>query len=512
MAGGQSFGPHLRLRASLATRWNKSEIRQLDDFQEEEDRIDREIVRIANGSDPFASAVRTTRMPMIITDPRQDDNPIIFVNNAFLRLTGYERSEVLGRNCRFLQGPGTNREDVDKVRAAIARLDAIEIDLLNYKKDGSTFWNRLLLSPVFHDDDLTYFFASQFDVTRDKQQITHLAGDRESLEAELQTRIADLTASEERLNFALKAGRLGLWTLDLATKRLVASARCKENFGRSAADRFTYQDLQETIDPADFDRWQESVAQALSGSGELDVEYRIKGPDDLPRWIQVRGQTAFDVHDQPISMSGVSIDITERKRGEEHRDLLAREMNHRVKNSLATVQSIFTQTLRSAGSIQAAQKTLASRISALANAQDILISHGWTKSELAHVVEVTLKPFNDGEQIHFGGPVVYVSSATTTALTLAIHELATNATKYGALSHPNGRIAINWQIEDGHVEFVWRETKGPTVSKPTKTGFGSKMIERALAQTVRGEATIDYRPGGIVFRALMNLEAIKPEL
>ena len=115
----------------------------------EDRRIDNEIHRSKAGSDPFAAAMRATRMPMLITDPRQPDNPIVFVNDAFGRLTGYTREETLGRNCRFLQGPGTNAEDIDRIRQAIADLVPIEVELLNYKKDGSIFWNRVLVSPVF---------------------------------------------------------------------------------------------------------------------------------------------------------------------------------------------------------------------------------------------------------------------------------------------------------------------------------------------------------------------------
>lgn len=128
--------------------------------QREARRIDQELHRLAGGSDPFAAAVRATRMPMLITDPRQEDNPIVFVNDAFFRLTGYSRSETLGRNCRFLQGPGTNSVDVGRIRNSIDRRVPIELELLNYRKDGSTFWNRLLISPVFDEDgQLTFFFC-----------------------------------------------------------------------------------------------------------------------------------------------------------------------------------------------------------------------------------------------------------------------------------------------------------------------------------------------------------------
>lgn len=116
--------------------------------------------------DPFAAAVRATRMPMIITDPRQFDNPIVFANDSFLKLTGYTRMEVTGRNCRFLQGPETDPEAIDRLRDAIREQVDIRVDLLNYRKDGSTFHNALYVGPVRDEAGrVVYFFASQLDVS-----------------------------------------------------------------------------------------------------------------------------------------------------------------------------------------------------------------------------------------------------------------------------------------------------------------------------------------------------------
>jgi PAS domain S-box-containing protein len=118
-------------------------------------------------SDMFFAAVETTRMPMIVTDPHQPDNPIIFANNAFLRMTGYGRDELVGHNCRFLQGPETDRDTVDEIRLAIANSREFATEILNYRKDGSTFWNALFISPVFNKaGEVVYFFGSQLDVSR----------------------------------------------------------------------------------------------------------------------------------------------------------------------------------------------------------------------------------------------------------------------------------------------------------------------------------------------------------
>ena len=120
-----------------------------------------------HGSDIFFAAIETTRMPMILTDPKQPDNPIVFANQAFLGMVGYHRDAIVGHNCRFLQGPETDRETVDQIRAAIARREEVAVEILNYRRDGTSFWNALFISPVFSKTgELVYFFASQLDVSR----------------------------------------------------------------------------------------------------------------------------------------------------------------------------------------------------------------------------------------------------------------------------------------------------------------------------------------------------------
>ena len=143
--------------------------------------------------DPFAAAVRATRMPMVITDPAQDDNPIVFCNVAFQELTGYARSEIIGRNCRFLQGPDTDSVAVAKVRAAIAKGHDVDVDLLNYRKDGTTFWNALYLSPVRDKEGVTrFYFASQLDVTGRVEAQNIINQQKELVEREVERRTADL--------------------------------------------------------------------------------------------------------------------------------------------------------------------------------------------------------------------------------------------------------------------------------------------------------------------------------
>lgn len=148
--------------------------------------------------DPFAAAVRATRMPMVITDPSKPDNPIVFCNEAFQVLTGYAQAEVIGRNCRFLQGPETDEGAVDKIRAAVSNGENISIELLNYRKDGSTFWNALYLSPVRNDDGaIQFFFASQLDVSRHVSANDRISEQKLVVEEQVKRRTAELEAALE---------------------------------------------------------------------------------------------------------------------------------------------------------------------------------------------------------------------------------------------------------------------------------------------------------------------------
>lgn len=471
----------------------------------EHDRIDSEILRVSESSDPFAAAVRATRMPMLITDPSKPDNPIVFANDAFTRLTGYAREEILGHNCRFLQGPRTDPERIAKIRDAIERRVPIEIELQNHKKDGEVFWNRVLISPVFDEDGvLTYFFASQFDVTMERDHMVRLQRDRDALEAEVERRSAELTRNEDRLRFIIKAGRMGIWTLDLTDLRLVASAICKENFGRRASDPFSYDDLLASVHPDDQERVKATVARSIEQQIDYDIEYRLLTPKGEQRWVLIRGQTHYRADGTPLSMAGVSIDITDRKRGDDHRELLSAELNHRVKNSMATMQSIAHQTLRNAVDLDQAREALDARLQSLSAAHDVLTRENWEGATLAEIADGALRPFRASQAKRFaiGGPDVRLTPRKALALVLALHELATNAVKYGALSNDDGRVILNWdRVESTKGERLWlrwEELGGPDVVPPTRQGFGTRMIERALAAEFGGSAEIDYRPRGVV--------------
>jgi PAS domain S-box-containing protein len=246
--------------------------------------------RSLDAADPFVVGFNEAILPMAISDPTLPDNPIIHVNAAFERLTGYARDEVVGRNCRFLQGPETYPEDVSRLRDAIGRSERLEIDLLNHRKDGTPFWNRLLVAPVFdRSRHLRYYVASQHDVTLERETLALLEAEQRELEAsaaETQVRLADSAA---RLQFALKAGRLGAWTFDPASQHLDASDGCKIVFGYDPGAAFGYPEFLETIHPEDRPRVVEAIQETIATGCDYDIEYRIVTPTGEVRWVAIRG-------------------------------------------------------------------------------------------------------------------------------------------------------------------------------------------------------------------------------
>lgn len=208
-----------------------------------------------------------------------------------------------------------------------------------------------------------------------------------------------------------------------------------------------------------------------------------------------------------IGASKIARDVTERKRAEEQRNLLINELNHRVKNTLATVQSLAMQTLRSTERSEDARELFESRLTALSRAHDLLTLQNWEGANLREVVNRAVAPFRTDERLRIEGPPVRLSPKQALALSIALHELATNAAKYGALSAQNGAVSIVWSVAAGDagepmLELTWTERGGPPVSPPTHMGFGSRLIQRSLAHELGGGAEIAYDREGV--RACIN--------
>lgn len=205
-------------------------------------------------------------------------------------------------------------------------------------------------------------------------------------------------------------------------------------------------------------------------------------------------------------------DVTERVRAEIHQKLLINELNHRVKNTLASIQSIVTQTLKTVESKEEASDAISQRILALSRAHNVLTNENWNGADLRTMMERSLDAFQPTgrEAIRLNGPKLRIGPQAALSIALAMHELATNAVKYGALSNPVGTVDVKWSLEpSGVFELLWKEDGGPTVTENERRGFGSRLILQVLPRQLQGTADIEYRPAGAVYRLATSLGAIR---
>jgi two-component sensor histidine kinase len=231
-----------------------------------------------------------------------------------------------------------------------------------------------------------------------------------------------------------------------------------------------------------------------------DVEYRVVGREDgVVRWIAAKGRGIFDQAGRCVRVLGTALDITERKRAEEHQRLLIDELSHRAKNLLAIVQSVAHQTLRSNVSPEDMRIAFEGRLGALGAAHSILTRQMWESAPLQSLIKDTvLAVCSDENRIAMDGPNLMLPPKTAVSVAMAIHELATNALKYGALGNESGQVRIKWDVVAGRLQLEWRESGGPAVQAPAKRGFGSRMIERGLAAELGGSVSIRFDSQGVV--------------
>jgi two-component sensor histidine kinase len=222
------------------------------------------------------------------------------------------------------------------------------------------------------------------------------------------------------------------------------------------------------------------------------------------RFVDFIYQPILNAKGEPWGVFVEGSDVTDRVRAEQQQKLLVDELNHRVKNTLATVQAIAAQTLRTAPEPAAFREAFEARLLALSATHDLLTATSWRSAQLRDVAAVEFRPYGP-ERYRLDGPDVALAPAEALSLGLLFHELATNAAKYGALSAADGRVDVRWQVVDARLELTWRERGGPPVTIPTRRGFGSRLIERSLKGEMRGEAALDFAPDGLVCRVVLPL-------
>jgi PAS domain S-box-containing protein len=264
----------------------------------------------------------------------------------------------------------------------------------------------------------------------------------------------------------------------------------------------------ESIHPDDrgssLDAWSASVA-----SGEpYDIEHRVKMRDGTYRWARSRAFPRRDDKGEICLWYGSTEDIHERKVAEEHQRLLINELNHRVKNTLASVQAIAFQTLRGEVPLAEARARFEARLMALSAAHNLLTEENWVGASLERVVTDATEHLAGG-RFDVAGEPLRLAPRAALALAMALHELGTNAAKYGALSVEDGRVSIAWSVDGDRLRLEWRESGGPPVEAPARRGFGSRLIERGLEADLDGRAALHFEAAGLRCEIEASLAAVR---
>lgn len=347
-------------------------------------------------------------------------------------------------------------------------------------------------------------------------QPTHMAGISLDI-TDLKNVEEKLARSEERLNLALGAsGMVGIWDWDLKTNLIYADPNFAEIYTVDPGDAARGAPLEaytRNFHPDDLPAFEKELAAVFSGQESFNAEYRIVQPDGGVRWVHARGRLIRDEFLEPVRFSGAAIEITERKKSEEAQALLMHELSHRVKNTMAVVQAIVTQSLRNVSSVEEAGVKVQSRLATLARAHDILINRNWISASLEDVVRGTIHSsgMQEDNRLRISGPLVTLGPQQALSISLVIHEMLTNAVKYGALSNEGGSVDVLWEINGNQtpaLAFVWQETGGPLVTAPTRKGFGSKLISSSLKAL--GDIDIRYLPQGLRLALTADLVKLAP--
>lgn len=246
------------------------------------------------------------------------------------------------------------------------------------------------------------------------------------------------------------------------------------------------------------------------GDAQLNFEAKHIWPDGTIKWFAIRAQIVGDAAGLPERLIGVVMDITQRRSTEERLALVARELQHRVKNSLAVVQTLAAQTFKPTRAYPEAIKAFTGRLQALSAATDVITRTDWSNGSVRKVVGEVVGPYRDEADDKFviAGSDVAAPSKVVVGIGMAVHELCTNALKYGALSSSTGKVSLSWAENDGWLDMEWLETGGPPVEASPAAGFGTRLLRKGIFEGAAGSVDLQFLPNGVVchIRAWMRGE------
>ena len=418
----------------------------------------------------------------------------LYVSDSCLALNGVTPSAVMADPRVFydLVIPEHRALTAEATTRAILDRRPLMVEYAIRKPDGEMGWRRATSAPRpdLTDDGWSIWDGLQVDITEQKL-------------AEL-----ELEAQRQRLDLAVEAAGLGLWEYDVRTERSVWSDRTKALYGLPPEAEIDYDtwfgSLIHPDDRADMEAAYQAAVERLDGT--FSVEHRTLAPDGAVRWVLAHGRVVRDELG-PVRVLGTVLDVTERQEAEERRQLVASELAHRSKNGLAMIMAIIQQSARTAETVKDYEARLISRIGAMARSQD-LVTGSVGPLTLGELFKSAIAPF-DPARFRIDPELADHSLNADLALMLAllIHELGTNATKYGALSTPQGRIELtSAPAADGMIAVIWREAGGPVVTPPAQTGFGTRLIEAALRGR-GGSARAQFPASGLEARLEFPIQA-----
>ena len=413
---------------------------------------------------------------------------VILVDVCMPELDGFQLAAMIREHPRFQ-------------RTAIIFISAIhltDVDRLRAYEMGAVDYVPVPVIPEVLRAKVKVF-AELYRKTRQLEQLNQELERRVAERtAELEASTVRLLKSEERRSLALAAGQMGSWEWDPVDGRFVWDDGQYRIFGVDPASfDLTVDNVRALIHPEDWKHLQNAIKPAAPNTPSFQSEFRVCRPNGELRWCIGTAVASVDGTDNVVRISGVTVDITERKQAEERQVLLAREVDHRARNALALVQSIVR--LTRSEDIKSYTAAVDGRIGALARAHTLLAQSRWQGADLARLVGEELAPFRtDGaERIATAGPEVSLEPRTAQTLALALHELSTNAAKYGALSDMSGRVAVSWDLQPQGLVLRWIESGGAPPQMPVAHGFGIRLISASIERQLGGEAAFDWRPEGL---------------
>jgi PAS domain S-box-containing protein len=412
---------------------------------------------------------------------------VILVDVCMPELDGFELAAMIREHPRFQK----------TAMIFISAIQVSDIDRLRGYEMGAVDYVPVPVVPEVLRAKIKVF-AELYRKTRQLERLNAELEDRvRARTAELEKSTIQLVESEQRRSMAIAAGKMGSWDWDWINGDWMWDAGQYRIFGVDPRTfKVTSENVQALLHPDDADGLRKVIAHFEQGGRAYETEFRIRRPDGEIRWCVGTAAATVDKAGRVVRLSGVTVDITERKRAEERQNLLAREVDHRAKNALALAQSIVR--LTRASDVKDYVQAVEGRISALARVHTILSLSNWEGAEVGRLVDEEIAPYSSGDQIEFYGPELKLQPATAQTLALALHELVTNSAKYGALSTLSGRLRIGWEVRGDALQLTWEEKGGPPVEAPLSRGFGTRSVIASIETQLGGKAEFDWKAEGLV--------------